>query len=64
MRNLPVAWLFSLFIALATASSPYPVAWNSTHSYGPDDPWPVVTIRVGIDANKRGLNIVDLHPGG
>ena len=64
MRNLIVALLVSLLIALVTALSPYPVAWNSTHSYGPDGPWPVVTIRVGTDANDKGHSTVDLHPGG
>lgn len=64
MRKLSVTCLVSSLIALVSASTPYPVEWNSTHSYGPDGPWPVVTIRVGTDAHGDGLNTVDLHPGG
>ena len=64
MRRLSVICLVSSLIALVSASAPYPVAWNSTHSYGPDGPWPVVTIRVGTDAHGGGVNTVDLHPGG
>ena len=61
---MSVAWLGSMLITLVTAPNPYPVEWNSEHSYGPDGPWPVVTIRVGTDANKKGVNRADLHPGG
>lgn len=64
MRRLSVICLVSSLIALVSASTPYLVAWNSTHSYGPDGPWPVVTIRVGTDAHGDALNTVDLHPGG
>ena len=64
MLRLSVICLVSSIIVLVSASTPYPVAWNSTHSYGPDGPWPVVTIRVGLDAHGGGVNIVDLHPGG
>ena len=64
MLWLSVTCLVSSLIALVSASTPYPVAWNSTHSYGPDGPWPVVTVRVGTDAHGDGVNTVDLHPGG
>ena len=64
MRRLSVTCLVSSLIALVSTSTPYQVAWNSTHSYGPDGPWPVVTIQVGTDAHGNGLDTVDLHPGG
>lgn len=51
-------------IALVSASAPYVVEWNSTHSYGPDGPRPVVTVQVGTLENGDGLSTVDLHPGG
>jgi hypothetical protein len=49
---------------LVSASAPYVVQWNSSKSYGPDGPWPVVTVQVGTRANGDGLSAVDLHPGG
>lgn len=64
MRRLSVTYLLSSSISFASASTPYLVAWNSTRSYGPDGPWPVVTVRIGTDAHGGGVNTVDLHPGG
>ena len=64
MRRLSTPCLLTTITSLVSASAPYPVAWNTTRSYGPDGPWPVVTIQVGSDAKINWLDTVDLHPGG
>lgn len=65
--------LIAIFIILPYASSDasplvMEIPWNTTHSYGPDGPWPVVTVQVGtVDGYPAGtqpLSTVDLHPGG
>lgn len=47
-------------------ATPLVIPWNTTHSYGPDGPWPVITVQVGSSdvAGTQRLSIVDLHPGG
>ena len=68
MRPLSLLLLFAVagrFSSLVTADSvPYNVVWNTTHSYGPDGPWSVVTVGVGTDSNKEPLSYIDLYPGG
>ncbi|CAF9920969.1 hypothetical protein IMSHALPRED_005056 [Imshaugia aleurites] len=66
MRSLPL-----LFFAVAGRISliaadlgPYNVVWNTTHSYGPDGPWNVVTVGVGSNSNNEPLSYIDLYPGG
>ena len=63
--------LFLLFFAVAgriflvaADNGPYNVVWNTTHSYGPDGPWNVVTVGVGSDSNNEPLSYIDLYPGG
>ena len=64
--------LLPLFAILAdipfafSDATPLVIPWNTTHSYGPDGPWPVITVQVG-SADPTGsppLSTVDLHPGG
>ena len=52
--------------ALAYDTHPLVIPWNTTHSYGPDGPWPVVTVQIGNSdaAGTQPLSTVDLHPGG
>lgn len=64
MLALPLVLLPSLLPSLTLAKTPYVVAWNRTHSYGPDGPWPVVTVQVGSREDGGTLSWVDLHPGG
>ena len=47
-------------------TTPLVIPWNTTHSYGPDGPWPVVTVQVGSSdvAGTQPLSTVDLYPGG
>lgn len=48
-------------------ATPLVIPWNTTRSYGPDGPWPVITVQVGSVSDKAGtqpLSTVDLHPGG
>lgn len=54
----------SSIIALTVAIAPYLVEWNTTRSYGPDGPWPVVTVQVGTSKDNEILSWLDLHPGG
>ncbi len=52
-------------ISLASANNgPHNIVWNTTHSYGPDGPWNVVTVGVGSDSNNEPLSYIDLYPGG
>ncbi len=52
-------------ISLTTANGgPRHVVWNTTHSYGPDGPWNVVTVGVGSNSNSEPLSYIDLYPGG
>ena len=57
-----------LIISTFTLSdtTPLVVPWNTTHSYGPDGPWSVVTVQVGSSdvAGTQPLSTIDLHPGG
>ncbi len=62
--RLPLLICATFQILIVSATSPYVVEWNTTHSYGPDDPWPVVTIQVGKDGDGGVLSWMDLHPGG
>ena len=64
MRRLSALCLLTTITSLVSASAPYQVTWNTIRSYGPDGPWPVVTIQVGSDAKNNWLDTVDLHPGG
>lgn len=64
MRLSSLLLAISSTTTLVSASAPYVVQWNNTKSYGPDGPWPVVTVHVGTQENGVGLSTVDLHPGG
>lgn len=62
--------LLAILIVLPSAFSdatPLVIPFNTTHSYGPDGPWPVITVQVGSFSDAAGiqpLSTVDLHPGG
>ena len=60
-----VAVLFVLPLSVSDAD-PLVIPWNTTHSYGPDGPWSVVTVQVGSSdiAGTQPLSTVDLYPGG
>lgn len=60
-----VAALFVVSFVVSDAD-PLVIPWNTTHSYGPDGPWPVVTVQVGSSdiASTKPLSTVDLYPGG
>lgn len=62
--RLPLLICATFQILIVSATSPHVVEWNTTHSYGADGPWPVVTIRVGKDGDGGALSSMDLHPGG
>ena len=66
MRSLPLLILtVAGQVSLVTAEiGPYNVVWNTTHSYGPDGPWNVVTVGLGSDSNNEPLSYIDLYPGG
>ena len=64
MFNLSLVFVIAQIIVSVSAISPYVVEWNTTHSYGPDGPWPVVTVAVGTDKAGNTASWVDLHPGG
>lgn len=57
-----LTWLPVAFIG----ATPLVIPWNTTHSYGPDGPWPVITVQVGSNdaAGTQPESTVDLHPGG
>ena len=59
--TLAVAGQVSLITA---ATTPYNIAWNTTHSHGPDGPWNVVTVGVGTNGNNEPLSYIDLYAGG
>lgn len=66
MRSLSLL-LFAVagrIFLIAADNGPYNVVWNTTHSYGPDGPWNVVTVGVGSDSNNEPLSYIDLYPGG
>lgn len=67
MRStLPLLAIVTVFSFAFSDATPLVIPWNTTHSYGPDGPWPVVTVQVG-DSNAAGtqpLSTVDLYPGG
>lgn len=60
--------LFALIVSSFALSdaTPLVIPWNTAHSYGPDGPWPVVTVQVGSSdaAGTQPLSTVDLYPGG
>lgn len=64
--------LYSFVVVLFVASfavsdtEPLVIPWNTTHSYGPDGPWSVITVQVGSSdiASTKPLSTVDLYPGG
>lgn len=60
-----LAFLTWLPFAFSDAT-PLVIPWNTTHSYGPDGPWPVITVQVGSNdaAGTQPESTVDLHPGG
>lgn len=49
---------------LTAATAPAVVQWNTTHSYGPDGPWQVVTVRLGNADDGGAVTTIDLLPGG
>ena len=65
-------FLFPLFAVLldllfkVSNATPLVIPWNTTHSYGPDGPWPVVTVQIGSSTalDNQPLSTVDLYPGG
>ena len=58
--------LLSILPFAVSDATPLVIPWNTTHSYGPDGPWSVVTVRVGSSdaADTQPLSTVDLYPGG
>ncbi len=66
MRSLPLLFLaVAGRVSLITAEkAPYNIVWNTTHSYGPDGPWNVVTVGVGSLDYNEPLSYIDLYPGG
>ena len=66
MHSLPLLFFaVAGYISLITADlGPYNVVWNTTHSYGPDGPWNVITVGVGSDSNDEPLSYIDLYAGG
>lgn len=64
IRVLSIALLIAFTIVFTSATNPYVVVWNTTRSYGPDGPWPVVTVQVGSNHEGATLSWIDLHPGG
>lgn len=66
MRSLfPLIFAVAGSILLIAADiGPYNVVWNTTHSYGPDGPWNVVTAGVGSNSKNEPLSYIDLYPGG
>lgn len=62
------SFLVVLFVVKFAPSDadPLVIPWNTTHSYGPDGPWSVVTVQVGSSdiASTEPLSTVDLYPGG
>lgn len=44
------------------AQSPVVVQWSTKKSYGPDGPWQVVTVELGINASGP-VDTIDLLPG-
>ncbi|CAD6594285.1 MAG: hypothetical protein ASARMPREDX12_009186 [Alectoria sarmentosa] len=65
----PIFPLLALIVLPFAFSDPTPlvIPWNTTHSYGPDGPWPVITVQVGSVTDAAGtqpLSTVNLHPGG
>ena len=64
MRRLLALCLPVPLIPLVFTSSPLQIEWNTTRSYGPDGPWPVVTIEIGNATQDNRVDTVDLHPGG
>jgi hypothetical protein len=60
--NLP--WVFRAFITgqlwlTAFAAKPYPLLWNTTHSFGYDGPWHAIPMKIGSPEQ-----LINLHPGG
>ena len=64
--TLPLLAILSLIPLVFSDATPLVIPWNTTHSYGPDGPWPVVTVQVGSNgaAGDQPLSTVDLYPGG
>ena len=58
--------LLAVFLFSFSDATPLVIFWNTTHSYGPDGPWPVVTVQIGNAdaAGTQPLSTVDLYPGG
>lgn len=52
--------LFVVYLSsLSSAAKPYPLDWNTTHSFGYDGPWHAIPIKIGYPAQK-----INLYPGG
>lgn len=63
---LPLLAVLAVLPCAFGDANPLVIPWNTTHSYGPDGPWPVVTVQVGSTdtAGTQRESTVDLHPGG
>ncbi len=64
--SLPILAILTSFLSALSEAIPLVVPWNTTHSYGPDGPWSVVTVQVGSSdvAGTHPMSTVDLYPGG
>lgn len=65
----PLIYLFAIVTVVPSTiidATPLVIPWNTTHSYGPDGPWPVITVQVGSSnaADTQPLSTIDLYPGG
>lgn len=63
---IPLAAIISVLPFAFSDANPLVIPWNTTHSYGPDGPWPVITVQVGSTdtTDIQRESTVDLHPGG
>lgn len=58
--NFLATLAITVIIFTSSDATPLVIPWNTTQSYGPDGPWPVVTVQVG----SQPASTVDLYPGG
>lgn len=58
-------YAFSILALWTTSTTAYiQLAWNSTHSFGPDGPWNAVVVGVDYTASRgrRNINLLPLRP--
>lgn len=64
---LPLLAILTVLPFAFSNATPLVIPWNTVHSYGPDGPWPVITVQVGSVSDVAGiqpLSTIDLHPSG